>query len=81
MKIEVLLFAQLREAYGRDRLLVDLPTGSKVVDALDIVFKEPALMAFRALPLRYAINEEFGAAQNVLTDNDQLAILTPVAGG
>lgn len=81
MRIEVLLFAQLKEAYGCDRFSVELPPGAKIADAAGVVFGDPALMPFKMLPLRYAVNEEFSPAQTVLKDKDRLAFLTPVAGG
>ncbi len=81
MKIEVLLFAQLKEAYGCDRFLIDLPLGTKIADAVSAALSDPALMPFKMLPLRYAVNEEFSPAQTVLKDKDRLALLTPVAGG
>ena len=81
MTIEVLLFAQLKEAYGSDRLSVELPLGARIADAVGVVLGEPALMSFKTLPLRYAVNEEFSPAQTVLKDKDRLALLAPVAGG
>jgi molybdopterin converting factor small subunit len=81
MTIEVLLFAQLKEAYGCDQFSLELPSGAKIADAVDVVLGKPALAPFKALPLRYAVNEEFSPVQTALKDNDRLALLTPVAGG
>ena len=81
MKIKVLLFAQLKEAYGCDQFSVEIPFGTKIADAVGIVLGDSTLIPFKRLPLRYAVNEEFKAAETVLKDNDELALLTPVAGG
>lgn len=81
MKIEVLLFAQLKEAYGSERLWIDLPHGAKIADAVSRVLSEPSLHSMNSLPLRYAINEEFKFPESLLNHNDCLALLSPVAGG
>ena len=81
MKIEVLLFAQLKEAYGSERFWVEVPVGARISDAVYIAMSEVLLRPFSSLPLRYAINEEFQSADASLNDNDRLALLSPVAGG
>ena len=81
MKIEVLLFAQLKEAYGSGRLWIEVPGNAKISDAVSIVIGEASLRSFSGLPLRYAVNEEFQAADVSLNDNDRFALLSPVAGG
>ena len=40
MKCTVLLFAQLREAVGKERLSIELPNGSRVGVALDALSKQ-----------------------------------------
>lgn len=79
--IEVLFFAQLKEAFGQDRLSMVLPPNAVIADAAEEVLRFPALRPFMGLPLRYAVNEEFKSAETKLHHQDQLAILTPVAGG
>ena len=43
MKIEVLLFAQLKEAYGSGYLSMELPAGAKVSDAVQMVLGKKQL--------------------------------------
>ncbi len=81
MKIEVLFFAQLKEAYGSGHMSLELPSEAKVSDAVHKVMGEVALHGWSGLPLRYAINEEFISADTTLRPNDRLALLSPVAGG
>ena len=81
MKIEVLLFAQLKEAYGSKRLWIEVPVNAKISDAVSIVMGETPLRPFSGLPLRYAINEEFQSIDALLNHNDRLVLLSPVAGG
>ncbi|MHC4274254.1 MAG: MoaD/ThiS family protein, partial [Planctomycetota bacterium] len=57
MRCEVLLFAQLVEAVGHDRLTVDLPDGATAADALDVLASDhPALRDMRRT-LAVAVNE------------------------
>ena len=81
MKIEVLLFAQLKEACGSAQLSLEVPGDAKVSDVVRIVLSKASLQAFRKLPLRYAVNEEFQPAETSLRNHDCIAILSPVAGG
>lgn len=81
MKIEVLFFAQLKEAYGSGHMLLELPIEAKVSDAVHKVMGETSLRPWIGLPLRYAVNEEFKSADTALKPNDRLALLSPVAGG
>ena len=81
MKIKILLFAQLKEAYGQSHLWIDVPAPAKVQDAVGIVMKESTLGKYSALPLRYAVNEDFQPAEGLLKENDCLALLSPMAGG
>lgn len=81
MKVEVLLFAQFKEAYGSECLCIEVPYGTKIVDAVGRVLSEPSLQPLKNLPLRYAINEEFMLSDTLLKNNDRLALLSPVAGG
>ena len=52
MKIEVLLFAQLKEAYGSERLWIEVPHGANIADAVRRVLSESSLQPFHSLPLR-----------------------------
>jgi len=81
MKIEVLLFAQLKEARGSGCLCIDVPEGTKIFEAAHLIMTTPSLRPFNALPLRYAVNEEFRPTDTVLRERDRLALLSPVAGG
>ena len=81
MKIEVLLFAQLKETYGSGYLSMEVPAGAKVSDAVQMVLGKKQLRLFGGLPLRYAVNEEFKPADSLLKEGDCLALLSPVAGG
>lgn len=81
VRITILCFAAARDAVGEATLDLELESGARVADARDaLVARHPALA--RAVPaLRFAVNEEFVTADQVLQAGDTLAILPPVSGG
>ncbi|MHC4274315.1 MAG: molybdopterin converting factor subunit 1 [Planctomycetota bacterium] len=81
MRCDVLLFAQLAEAVGHDRLTVDLPDGATAADALDVLASDhPALRDMRRT-LAVAVNERYCAESRALGDGDTIALIPPVSGG
>ena len=76
MQVTVRLFAGLREAAGRPELVLDLPDGARVRDALDRV----AHLA-PDCELVLAVNREYADPGTVLAAGDELAVVPPVSGG
>ena len=76
MEVTVRLFAMLRQRAGRDEVVLDLPDGAKVDDAL-------AALGDLAedLPLVMAVNREYAPGHQVLVAGDELALIPPVSGG
>ena len=81
MRVRFLLFALYRDFAGSDEIELQLPDG---------VTAETAVSSLRALggglaqlPARpvVAINRTYAALSDILSDNDELALLPPVAGG
>lgn len=81
MTLEVLFFAQLREALGLDRKSIDIEEASTIRDVVRTIADLPGWSDVESLPIRYAVNEEFVDESHVLCDGDRLALLTPVSGG
>ncbi|HET6509450.1 MAG TPA: molybdenum cofactor biosynthesis protein MoaE [Baekduia sp.] len=76
MKVSVRLFAGLRERAGRDELVLDLPEGARVADALAAV---QHLAPGTSLVL--AVNREYADPDVELAPGDELAVVPPVSGG
>lgn len=76
MKVSVRLFAGLRERAGRDELMLDLPEGARVADALAAVQHLAP-----GVSLVLAVNREYAAEDAVLQAGDELAVVPPVSGG
>jgi molybdopterin synthase catalytic subunit len=76
VKVSVRLFAGLREAAGRDELVLELPDGARVSDALaQVQHLAPDT------PLVLAVNREYASRDAVLAPGDELAVVPPVSGG
>ena len=76
MQITVRLFAMLRECAGSGEVVIDLPDGARVRDAL----AELGNLA-EGLPLVLAVNREYAPQDQVLSAGDELALIPPVSGG
>ncbi len=81
MRCEVLLFADLAEAVGTDRLAIELDADATVADALDkLSGDQPAIASMRDA-LAVAVNEQYGTPKTSLSDGDTIALIPPVSGG
>jgi MoaE-MoaD fusion protein len=76
MEVTVRLFAMLRERAGASEVVLDLPDGSSVDDAL-------ARLGGLAdgLPLVMAVNRDYARGDRELAPGDELALIPPVSGG
>jgi molybdopterin converting factor subunit 1 len=82
MEVEVRLFAMLRERAGSESVTVDVPDGSTVAQALDAVGQEHGLgELIAAMPVVMAVNREYAASSDRLSEGDELALIPPVSGG
>ncbi len=81
MRIGVLFFGILKDIVGRSAETVELPEGARVRAVLAFyVRKAPRLEAM--LPsLAISVNQEYSAADRMLRDGDEVALLPPVSGG
>jgi molybdopterin synthase catalytic subunit len=81
MRCEVLLFANVAEAVGHDRLTVDLPDDATVADALDALSNDHAAIVGMRPTLAVAVNERYCNGATALADGDTIALIPPVSGG
>jgi uncharacterized protein (TIGR00369 family) len=76
MEVTVRLFAILRERAGAAEVVLDLPDGARVADALAMLHE-----LAEGLPLVMAVNREYADAERTLGPGDELALIPPVSGG
>ena len=79
MRVKVLLFAQYREAVGREVVDLELPEGATVAQAVAALkARHPGLDPEAGMA---AVNAAFAGADTPLKEGDELALLPPVSGG
>ena len=76
MEVKVRLFAMLRERAGAGEIVLELPEGARVADALASLGE-----LADGLPLVMAVNREYAGEDVVLSAGDELALIPPVSGG
>lgn len=81
MRCEVLLFAHLREALGRDRLAIQVRDGATVDDALKLLAGEHEAIARLRGRLAVAVDEHYQPATAPLREGCVIALIPPVSGG
>jgi molybdopterin converting factor subunit 1 len=79
MTVRVLLFASYADALGASELNLDLPDGARVAD---LMARVKALASGHAVPdALVAVNQRYATADDVVSSEDEVAIIPPVAGG
>ncbi len=81
MQCQVLLFAQLAQAIGSDRVTIELSNGATVNEALNELAQEHETIATMRNSIAVAINEQYCNISTELKDGDTLALIPPVSGG
>ena len=76
MEVTVRLFAVLRERAGAGEVTLELPDGARVRDALDSLGSITS-----GVPVVMAVNREYADADDLLSPDDELALVPPVSGG
>ena len=80
MKVNVRLFASLREIFKSPYLEVELPEGATVADLVEVI-REEAPHLGRGGRFHVTINKDFVEQDAALHDGDEVAIFPPVGGG
>ena len=81
IRIQIKAFATTRQILGSDKLSLEIPAGSTVTDLLGIlVCQYPDLQTY--LPhILATVNQQYSGRDQVLQDNDTVAVFPPVSGG
>jgi molybdopterin synthase catalytic subunit len=81
IRIQVLYFAAARERAGVSREELELPEGTSVQAAAELIAARHAGLRDLLPHLRIAVNQQFGRAEDLIPAGAELALIPPVAGG
>ncbi len=81
IKVTLRLFGSLREALGESSRVVELESGSRVLDLRDWLAERSPLVDQLGGRLAASVNLEIAELERELRDGDEVAFLPPVAGG
>jgi molybdopterin synthase sulfur carrier subunit len=81
VRVNVKLFARLRELVGAGDLALEVPGGTTVADVwAALVAAHPAADAY-ARSMSCAVNLNYARLTTTVADGDEVAFLPPVSGG
>jgi molybdopterin converting factor subunit 1 len=81
MRVNVKLFARLRELVGTGELVLDAPEAATVRDVWDALVQcHPAAAAYER-SMSCAVNLDYARMTTPVADGDDVAFLPPVSGG
>ena len=81
MKIELLLFAHLKEIVGTSQLFLDFDrvcTGNDVLEKMEKLY--PAIAPLKK-HLKISVNGEYAKLTDAIPQNSEVALIPPVSGG
>ncbi|HET6348059.1 MAG TPA: MoaD/ThiS family protein [Candidatus Krumholzibacteria bacterium] len=81
MKIELMLFAPVREAAGTARAVVPTHEGATVREIATAFLEQRGVRWDTLPPVRFAVNEALVGDDHIPQDGDRVAVLAPFAGG
>jgi molybdopterin synthase catalytic subunit len=81
MRVNVLLFATLKDRAGADQVALDLPDGATVSDARAALAAAYPALAPHLPTAVAALNQEFAEPNDTVRPGDELAFFPPVSGG
>jgi len=81
MRLDILLFALLKEAQKADRITLDLPAGSTVAELKAAIARDFPSLATYLPSARVAASLRFVSEHHVIGENEPLALIPPVSGG
>ena len=81
MQIKVLLFASLRELTDMSEIEIKISQNSSISSLLNKLKEKFPLVQEFSQPLLFAINNTYCKEEEIIKENDIVAIFPPVSGG
>jgi molybdopterin converting factor small subunit len=81
MQITVKLFALMREKAGTDTILLEVPAGAAVTQALAALMCQYPMLRPYIANTRFSLHMDFVDPETTLAEGDELVLIPPVSGG
>lgn len=81
MKVDVFYFGILKDFFGGEQDLMELPEEASVADLLNLLKGRGNGDLAMWKSLAVAVNREYAGISTLLHDGDEVALLPPVSGG
>jgi molybdopterin converting factor subunit 1 len=81
MRIQVKLFAILKDLAGASDIALELPDGATIMDAAKQLSERFPKLAPYLKRVAFAANQSYTDKTTILHDGDELALIPPVSGG
>ncbi len=81
MKIDLLLFATLKEKVGKATVTIELHEPYTVANLLDCLIDQVPVLNQKVNGILIAVNQEFADPCMVIHAEDEIALFPPVSGG
>jgi len=81
MKVNLLLFASIREAVGTGSIALDIPEGETVEGLIAALAERYPAVSEHLPSVKIAVNRDLARSDTVLRAGDEVALLPPVGGG
>ena len=75
------LFASLRQAMNSDEITIDIDNEITVLQMKEIIFETFPNLKKLNIPFFVAVNHKYVTDSDVITINDEVALIPPVSGG
>ena len=79
--LSIKLFASLRQAMNSDEIKIDIDNEIKVLQMKEIIFETFPNLKKSNIPFFVAVNHRYVTDFDVITTNDEVALIPPVSGG
>jgi len=79
--LSIKLFASLRQAMNSDKIKIDIDNEITVLQMKMILFETFPNLKKSNIPFIVAVNHKYVTDSDVITINDEIALIPPVSGG
>ncbi len=79
--LSIKLFASLRQVINFDEIKIDIDNEITVLQMKEIIFKTFPNLKKSNIPFFVAVNQKYAIDSDIISINDEIALIPPVSGG